>query len=91
MDIRDVFSLGFILAGVAMIIIARVLMRKGMWSFYDSHKEWSLNDLHSPWGRRGIETPYELFGIGIILICAGIVSAIGFNFGLKRAVGRLPR
>ena len=66
-----------------MIIIARVLMRKGMWSFYDSHKEWALNDLHSPGWRRGIESPYELFDIGVMLICAGIVSAITFNFGFK--------
>ncbi|MDE6732865.1 MAG: hypothetical protein K2J77_08325 [Oscillospiraceae bacterium] len=83
MDFRDIFSLVFFLAGVAMIIIAWVLMRKGLWSFYDSHKEWALNDLYSPRWRRGIESPYQLFDMGVMLVCAGIVSAIGFNFGFK--------
>lgn len=83
MDFRDIFSLAFILAGVAMMIIARILMHKGMWSFYDSHKEWSLNDLHYPGWRRGFSSPYELFDMGVMLVCAGVVSAIGFNFGFK--------
>lgn len=83
MDFLDIISLVFILAGVAMMIIARILMRKGMWSCYDSHKEWALNDLHSPWWRRGFSSPYEVFDMGVVLVCGGIVSAIGFNFGFK--------
>lgn len=83
MDFRDIFSLIFILAGVVMLIAAQVRKHKGMWSSYDSHKEWQLNDLHSPGWRRGIESPYELSDLGVILICAGVVSEIGFNFGFK--------
>lgn len=83
MDFRDIFSLGFLLAGAAMIIIARILMHKGMWSFYDSHKEWELNDLHRPWSRRGLGSPYEVFDMGVVLVCGGVVSAVGFNFGFK--------
>lgn len=84
MDFTDIFSLVLILVGVAMMIIARILMHKGMWSFYDSHKEWELNDLHSPWhSRRGFQSPYEVFDMGVMLVCGGVVSAIGFNFGFK--------
>lgn len=83
MDFRDIFSLVSILAGVAMMVIARVLMHKGMWSFYDSHKEWALQDLHYPGGRRGFGSPYEVFDMGVVLICMGVVSAVGFNFGFK--------
>lgn len=83
MDFLDILSLAFIIAGAAMMIIARILMHKGMWSFYDSHKEWELNDLHRPWSRRGLGSPYELFDMGVVLICGGVVSAIGFNFGFK--------
>lgn len=83
MDFRDIFSLIFILAGVVMLIAAQVRKHKGMWSSYDSHKEWELSDLHYPGYRRGIESPYQLSDLGVILICAGIVSVIGFNFGFK--------
>lgn len=83
MDFLDILSLAFIIAGAAMMIIARILMRKGMWSFYDSHKEWELNDLHRPWSRRGLGSPYEVFDMGVVLICGGVVSAVGFNFGFK--------
>lgn len=83
MDFRDILSLIFILAGVVMLIAAQVRKHKGMWSSYDSHKEWQLNDLHSPGWRRGIESPYELSDLGVILICAGVVSEIGFNLGFK--------
>lgn len=58
-------------------------MHKGMWSFYDSHKEWELNDLHRPWSRRGLGSPYEVFDMGVVLVCGGVVSAVGFNFGFK--------
>lgn len=84
MDFRDIFSLVSILAGVAMMIIARILMHKGMWIFYDSHKEWELQDLHYPgWRRRGFDSPYMVFDFGVILICGGVVSAVIFNFGFK--------
>lgn len=83
MDFRDILSLLFLLAGAVMLFVAQVRKRRGMWSSYDSHKEWQLNDLHSPGWKRGIESPYELSDFGIILICAGAVSAIGFNFGFK--------
>lgn len=83
MDFRDIFSLIFILAGVVMLIAAQRRKRKGMWSSYDSHKEWQINDLHYPgWSHRGMD-PYDLSYFGVILICGGIVSAIGFNFGFK--------
>lgn len=83
MNFLDILSLAFIIAGAAMMIIARILMHKGMWSFYDSHKEWELNDLHRPWSRRGLGSPYEVFDMGVVLICGGVVSAVGFNFGFK--------
>lgn len=83
MDFRDILSLLFLLAGVVMLIAAQVRKHKGMWSSYDSHKEWQLNDLHSPGWRRGMDSTYELSYFGVILICAGVVSAIGFNFGFK--------
>lgn len=83
MDFRDILSLLFLLAGVLMLVIAQVRKRKGMWSSYDSHKEWQLRDLHYPGWRRRIESLYELFDFGVILICAGVISAINFNFGFK--------
>lgn len=75
MDFRDIISVVFILAGVLMLIIAQVLGRKGMWNLGNDDMPFS--------SRRGFDTPYAIADTGVILICAGIVNAIGFNFGLK--------
>lgn len=72
MDI--VFSI-LILAGIAMVVIARVLMHKGMWNLRDD----SINFSH----RRGIETPYDLARMGVIFFCMGVATAVGHYFGLK--------
>lgn len=75
MDFRDIISLIFILAGVLMLIIARVLKHKGMWDLGNDDMLFS--------SRRGFDTPYAVADTGVILICAGIIGTIGFNFGLK--------
>lgn len=74
MDFGDALSLIVILIGVVMLIVARVLMHKGMWDLRN-------DDL--PGRRRGFESPYDVSDMGVMLICGGIVSAVGFNFGLK--------
>lgn len=74
MDFRDVISLVLFLIGVVMLIIAQVLKHKGMWDLRN-------DDL--PSSRGTVRSPYDFTNIGIIFMCMGIVSAVGFNFGLK--------
>ncbi len=75
MDFRDIISLVLILIGVVMLIVAQVLKHKGMWDL--SNDDMPFNN------PRGFDSPYEITDVGVMLICAGIVSAIVFNFGFK--------
>ncbi len=75
MDFQDILSLLFILAGAVMLVISQVLKHKGMWNLRDDSKPFAFH--------RGFDTPYQVTDAGVMLICMGIVSAIGFNFGFK--------
>ena len=74
MDFLDGISLFFILIGVVMLIVAQVLKHKGMWDLRN-------DDIPSSRGR--FDSPYNVTDAGVIFVCMGVVSAIGFNFGLK--------
>lgn len=77
MDPIDIIFLLLILVGIAIVVIARILMRKGIWDWRD--ESISFNS------RRGIENPYELAGVGVSIFLAGVVMAVNHYFGLKAA------